>query len=64
VLIEILVILWMTFSSDWATPWTSPFHEFLIPVIGTTTIVLMGMLVGMLGGPFGKTNSTEKANTQ
>ena len=43
---------------------SSPFHQFLIPVIGTTIIVLVGMLVGMLGGPFGKTNRTEQTNAQ
>jgi solute:Na+ symporter, SSS family len=64
VLIGMLVILWMTFSSDWAAPWASPFHKFLIPVIGTTIIVLLGMLVGMLGEPFGKANRTDQADDQ
>ena len=54
----------MTFSSDWPAPWASPFHEFLIPVIGTTTIVLLGMLVGMLGGPFGEAKRTEQTDAK
>jgi len=43
--------------------WSSPFNKLLIPVIGTTTIVLVGMLVGMLGEPFGRANRTEQVNT-
>jgi SSS family solute:Na+ symporter len=64
VLIGILVILWMTFPSVLPERWSSPFHELLIPVIGTTTIVLIGMLVGILGEPFGKANRTEQADAQ
>ena len=63
-LVGILVILWMTFSSALPERWSSPFHELLIPVIGTTTIVLMGMLIGLLGEPFGKTNRTEQEDAR
>ncbi len=43
------VIVWMTVSPRWpAWPaaWRSPFHEFLIIVFGTVTIVAVGMLAG------------------
>ena len=62
VAVGILIILWMSAPSDWTSPLASPFHKLLIPVIGTTTIVLVGMLVGMLGGPFGGANRTEQEN--
>jgi SSS family solute:Na+ symporter len=41
----ILVILWMTFSPGWNSPFASPFHSFLIPVIGTLAIFLIGILL-------------------
>ena len=52
------VILWMSLSTtDW---WPeaqhfmrSPLHKFLIPVVGTTTIVLVGLWVGILGSKMG-----------
>ena len=31
------------------TGWLSPFHAFMIPVFGTLTILLIGLLVGSLG---------------
>jgi len=46
--VGILVILWMTFSTTWPAPLRSPFHKFLIPVIGTATILLSGLLIGRL----------------
>jgi len=41
----ILVILWMTFSPRWDSPFASPFHSFLIPVMGTLAIFLAGILL-------------------
>ena len=49
VAVGLLVILWMSFSADYLPErWASPLHEFLIPVVGTATIVLAGMLAGLL----------------
>jgi len=51
VIIGILVILWMTFSPKWTGPlrmFRSPFHNFMIIVIGTLTILLVGMGVSRL----------------
>ncbi|MCX7826489.1 MAG: sodium:solute symporter [Verrucomicrobiae bacterium] len=48
VLVGILVIVWMTFSPKWTgalEPFRSPFHSFLVIVIGTLTILLVGLLV-------------------
>ena len=55
----LLVIAWMSlslpswkiFPERWAA-WRSPFHEFLIPVIGTAVIFLSGFLLTMLFAPF------------
>ena len=41
----ILVIVWMTFSPRWDSPFASPFHSFLIPVMGTLAIFLAGILL-------------------
>lgn len=41
----ILVIMWMTFSPALDSAWSSPFHSFLIPVIGTLSIFLVGLLL-------------------
>lgn len=41
----ILVIMWMTFSPAWDSPFSSPFHSFLIPVIGTLTLFLVGIFI-------------------
>jgi solute:Na+ symporter, SSS family len=51
VIIGILVILWMTFSSSWmALPeyLRSPFHDFMITAIGTLTILFVGMLISRI----------------
>lgn len=42
----ILVILWMTFSPGMNSILASPFHSFLIPVIGTLTIFLVARGAG------------------
>lgn len=49
--VGILVILWMTFSPQWAAVpplLRSPFHDLLIMVIGTLTILTVGLLVSRL----------------
>ncbi|HKJ66463.1 MAG TPA: sodium:solute symporter, partial [bacterium] len=51
VIIGILVILWMTLSPTWTgtlRAFRSPFHSFMIIVIGTLTILLVGMAVSRL----------------
>jgi SSS family solute:Na+ symporter len=58
VICGVLVILWMSVSPDWSgdlAPLRSPFHSFLVIVIGTLVILLVGMLVSRLrrGGPQG-----------
>ncbi|MCP5105756.1 MAG: sodium:solute symporter [bacterium] len=44
----ILVIMWMTFSPGKESPFASPFHSFLIPVIGTLALFLVGTLLSSL----------------
>ena len=44
----ILVILWMSVSRSWEgelAPFSSPFHSFLVIVIGTLVILLVGIVV-------------------
>jgi SSS family solute:Na+ symporter len=44
----IVVLCWMTLSKYLTGPWEplrSPFHAFLIPVLGTLTILLLGLLI-------------------
>jgi SSS family solute:Na+ symporter len=48
VCLGILVIGWMTLSKYLVGPWAalrSPFHAFMIPVLGTLTILLGGLLI-------------------
>ena len=45
------VILWMTFSPIWPDAlarWRSPFHNFLVVVFGTVTILGVGLVVTAL----------------
>ena len=47
-IIGFLVIVWMTISAKWPAAvgqWASPFHTFMITVIGTLTILLVGQLM-------------------
>jgi SSS family solute:Na+ symporter len=48
VIIGVLVILWLSLSprlnDEWAA-FRSPFHSFLVIVIGTLTILLIGLLL-------------------
>ena len=49
VVIGILTIVWMTFSPSWTGSFEllrSPFHSFMIAVIGTLAILLVGLLIG------------------
>ncbi|HKI69894.1 MAG TPA: sodium:solute symporter, partial [Verrucomicrobiae bacterium] len=53
VLMGIVVIFWMTFSPKWVglpDYLRSPFHNFLITVFGTLTILLVGIVVSRLTG--------------
>jgi len=48
VALGILVILWMTFSPNLTGTWAflkSPFHSFMIIVVGTLTILLVGIIL-------------------
>lgn len=50
-IIGFLVIVWMTISAKWPAAlgqWASPFHSFMITVIGTLTILMVGLLVSRL----------------
>jgi len=54
VTVGVLVILWMSLSprlsDDWGA-WRSPFHNFMVIVIGTLTILLVGLLVSRRNKP-------------
>ncbi|MCP4147463.1 MAG: sodium:solute symporter, partial [bacterium] len=45
----ILTIMWMTFSPGMDSALASPFHSFLIPVIGTLVLFLVGVLLSRKG---------------
>ena len=64
VILGIGLICWMTFSKYLTGRWEamrSPFHAFLIPVLGTLAILLIGLLVGSLrkGAPVAKVGVQE-----
>jgi len=47
----VLLILWMSLSPRWEgalAAWRSPFHSFLIIVLGTAAILLVGLAVTVL----------------
>jgi SSS family solute:Na+ symporter len=49
--VGVLLIFWMTFSPQWTgalAAWQSPFHTFLIVVISTLAIFLVGLFVSQL----------------
>jgi SSS family solute:Na+ symporter len=49
----VLIIAWMSLSPRLRDPWTwarSPFHGFLVVVIGTLTILLVGLFFSILKG--------------
>ena len=51
VLAGVLVILWMTFSPQWTgrlEPLRSGMHSFLIVVVGTLTVLLVGLVISGL----------------
>jgi solute:Na+ symporter, SSS family len=46
----VALILWMTFSKqrpEWFGGWASPFHNLLVIVFGTLTIVLLGFSIAL-----------------
>lgn len=54
-IIGLLIISWMALSRQDFWPkrlsdWSNPLHDFMTIVIGTTSIVLIGMLAGLLSG--------------
>jgi len=53
-ILGVLVIVWTTFSANWFTgdlAWlSSPFHPFMTSVVGTLTILLVGLLVTAVSG--------------
>jgi SSS family solute:Na+ symporter len=44
----VLVIVWMTVSPAWASRWSSPLHPNLVIVIGTTTILVVGLALSLI----------------
>jgi len=59
----VLMTLWLSLSTTDIWPdawisWSNPLHGFLTIVVGTSTIVIVGMLVGVLG--FGQRDSIEE----
>ncbi|HOP97149.1 MAG TPA: sodium:solute symporter [Verrucomicrobiota bacterium] len=47
----VLLIAWMTFSPGWTgtlEAWRSPFHAFLIVVVSTVTILIVGLLASLV----------------
>jgi len=64
VCLGVIVISWMTLSQYFSGPWAvlrSPFHAFMIPVFGTLTILLIGLLIGRLGGSRKETDSPARS---
>lgn len=62
----ILLILWMTVSKNWSgalASLRSPFHNFMIIVIGTLAILLVGFLVTSLRGKTTKPDSQVESTT-
>jgi SSS family solute:Na+ symporter len=54
VVIGVLVIFWMSLSPKLSDEWASfrsPFHSFMVIVIGTLTILLVGLLVSRCRRP-------------
>jgi len=46
----LLVIVWMTLSTrsaGWPDGWRSPFHDFLIIVLGTAAVLVVGLAAGL-----------------
>jgi SSS family solute:Na+ symporter len=63
VIVGLLLIFWMSLSprlsDDWAA-WSSPFHNFMVTVIGTLAILLVGLTITFL---FGSRGGTPTATT-
>ena len=52
----LLIIMWLALSQTkmWPTAlndWSNPLHSFMTIVVGTSSIVLIGMLAGMFAAP-------------
>jgi len=49
VIAGLIVITWMTVSNLWfPDAWATQFHPYLTIVFGTTTIVIIGFITGMI----------------
>ena len=51
VIIGVLLIFWMSLSPAWTgdlARFSSPFHKFMVIVVGTLTILLIGLLISRL----------------
>jgi SSS family solute:Na+ symporter len=63
VLAGVLVILWMSlsprFTGSWEA-WRSPFHNFMVIVIGTLVILLLGLIISR----FTRNSGSAKTNRQ
>jgi SSS family solute:Na+ symporter len=65
VCLGVAVIGWMTLSKYFMGRWAvlrSPFHAFLIPVMGTLTILLAGLLISRFTGSREGTSSSKLAD--
>jgi SSS family solute:Na+ symporter len=64
VIVGLLLIFWMSLSprlsADWAA-WRSPFHNFMVTVIGTLAILLVGLTITFLFGSRGGTTAATTA---
>jgi hypothetical protein len=60
-----LLIFWMSLSprlsADWAA-WRSPFHNFMVTVIGTLAILLVGLTIAFLYGSRGGSPMASASN--
>jgi SSS family solute:Na+ symporter len=64
VLAGVGVIAWMSLSSGWSREWArfrSPLHAFLVVVVGTLTIMAVGVLAGMFSNASSRSTATRNA---
>jgi SSS family solute:Na+ symporter len=63
--VGLLLIFWMSLSprlsADWAA-WRSPFHNFMVTVIGTLAILLVGLTIAFLYGSRGGSPMASASN--
>ena len=64
VLSGIVITGWIVWLHNAPGSWwpSSPCHKFLIPVVGTSTIVLVGLLISQLGGRLHSRNKAKLPN--